>query len=86
MDITHLAKWTLLPQLFGQVHFPCRGVWLVFIIIMRFVGISELYANRVDHDQRLHSEASTWVYTVCQCPFYGMLSLNGLRIYVKNCI
>ena len=21
-----------------------------------------------------------WVYTVCQCPFYGMPGLNGLRI------
>ena len=21
-----------------------------------------------------------WVYTVCQCPIYGTLGLNGLRI------
>ena len=28
------AKWTLLSELFGLVHFQFKGVWLVFIIAM----------------------------------------------------
>ena len=27
------AEWTLLPQVFGQIHLLYMGVWLVFIII-----------------------------------------------------
>ena len=44
-----------------------------------FVEIPELNANSVDPDQMPCSVASDLVYTVCQCPFYGMLGLNGLN-------
>ena len=25
-----------------------------------------------------------WVYTVCQCPFYGTLGLNGLKLILNT--
>ena len=43
-----------------------RDVWL---------QISELNANSEDPVL----QCLIWVYTVCQCPFYGTLGLNGLR-------
>ena len=51
--------------------------YIVFIISM-FAGISELNANSTDPDQTSISVVIS-VYTVCQCPFYGMLGLNGLK-------
>ena len=41
---------TLLPQLFGPVHFQSRSVWLVIIITMLH-RISVFIANSVDPDQ-----------------------------------
>ena len=37
-------------------------------------------ANSVDPDQTPHSAASDWVHIVCQCPIYGTLGTNGLRV------
>ena len=34
-----------------------------------FVGISELYANDVDHTGPRVLRRLSWVYTVCLCPF-----------------
>ena len=57
-----------------------RGICLVFIIIL-----SELNANSEVPDQTPRSAASDLVYTVCQCPFYGTLGLNGLIPNYHNC-
>ena len=43
-----------------------------------FVGMSKCNANSVDRDQTPHCAASDLVFTVCQCPFYGTLGINGL--------
>ena len=51
---------------------------ILFFIITMFAGISELNANSTDPDQTSISVVIS-VYTVCQCPFYGMLGLNGLK-------
>ena len=51
-----------------------RDVHLVFLSPC-FICIPVLNANSVDPDQ-------IWVYTVCQCPIYGMLCVNGLT---KTC-
>ena len=45
-----------------------RGVWLV-LLLSCFVEISE----------QCILQHLIWVYTVCLCPFYGALGLNGLR-------
>ena len=50
-----------------------RGIWLILLL-------PEFNANSVDPDQMQHSAASDLGYTVCQCPFYGMLGLNGFRL------
>ena len=54
-----------------------RDVWLGFIVTI-FVEISELITNSVDPNQTLRSGLDIWVYTFCQCPFYGMPGVNGL--------
>ena len=45
--------------------------------------MSVFNANSVDPDQMPHSAVSDlgliWVYTVCHCPFYGILGINGLK-------
>ena len=51
------AKWTLLLEVFGQVHCLYKGC-LVSLLSSCFVEISELNANSVDTDQRPHSMAS----------------------------
>ena len=38
--------------------------------------ISELNVNSVDPDLR----RLLWVYTVCQCPLYRALGINGLTV------
>ena len=48
-----------------------RGIWL-FLLLPCFLEIPAFNANSVDLDQTPHSD------TVCQCPFYGTLGLNGL--------
>ena len=53
-----------------------RGVWLVFIILC-LTEIPVFNANSVDPDQAPSSVASD-LGLHCQCPFYGMLGLNGL--------
>ena len=46
--------------------------------------MSELNGNSVDPDQMPHYGASDLGYTVCRCPFYGMLDLNGLNLHFKE--
>ena len=59
--------------------FPIKkSVWLTFIITI-FLEISVFNANRVDPDQTPRSAASDLDLSVCQCPFYGMLGIHGLR-------
>ena len=54
-------------------------------LLLYFIEIPVFNANSVDPDQTLH-----WVYTVCQCPFYGTLGINGLilvptiYVFVEN--
>ena len=50
------TKWTLLPS--DRSISYIRGVWLVFIVIMFFLGISELNANNEDPDRTPYSSAS----------------------------
>ena len=55
-----------------------------FFVLPCFIEISVFNANSVDPDQTPHSAASRmrrliWVYTVCHCPLYGMLGINGLN-------
>ena len=54
-----IAEWTLLPLLFGQVHFYFlyKGC-LIGLLLTCFVQISELEANSVDLDQTPRSAAS----------------------------
>ena len=47
---------------------------LLFLLLSCFVEMPELNANSVEPD---HTPRTLWVYTVCQCPFYGKLGLNG---------
>ena len=49
-----------------------RGVWLVFFIITIFTEITLFNANSIDPG----SDGAFWVYTVCQCLFYGTLGIN----------
>ena len=78
------AEWTLLPQLFGPVHLQFNGCLSVFITTM-FIEMSVINANSVDPDQSPRSVALIWVYTVCQCPIYGTLGINGLRVHTDKC-
>ena len=50
------------------------GIWLVFIETPVF------NANSVDPDQML--QHLIWVYTVCKCPIYGKLGINGLIFFI----
>ena len=59
-----------------------RGVWIV-LLLPCFIEFSVFDANSVDRDQTPRSAASD---TVCQCPFYGTLGLNGLRENVLECM
>ena len=71
--------------LFGQVHYLYKGC-LVFIIIIFCRNSLNFNANSVDPNQMPHSAASDLVYTVCQCPFYGMLGLYGLIFSSPDCV
>ena len=72
------AEWTLLPYLFGQVHFLYKACLVSFFLLLScFVEISGLNANSVDPDQ---TPQNVW-YGSSLCanvPFYGALCLNGL--------
>ena len=61
--------------LFERFHFQFRGVCFIFVFsIVIFIENPALNACNVDPDQT----PRFWVYTVCQCPFYGTLGMNGL--------
>ena len=69
MDFSTITLWT------GP--FPIQEVSDQFLILSCNVEITKLNANSVNPNLMLHSAASD-----CQCPFYGMLGLNGLS---KQC-
>ena len=50
-----------------------------FLLLSRFVKISDDNANSVDLDQMPHSGAYD-LGLYCQCPFYGTPGLNGLKV------
>ena len=78
------TEWTLLPSLFGPVHSQYKVCQLVFFFILPcFVENPVFQANSVDPDQTPRSAASDLVCTVCQCPFYGTLGINGLTNIVE---
>ena len=52
------AEWTLLPEVFGQVHFKQRGCQVSFYHYRCFIEIPVFNANSVDPDQTPHSAAS----------------------------
>ena len=62
----------------GTGSFLYKGCPVSFVLLSCFVEISGLNTNSVDPDQMPHSAASDLGYSVCQCPFYGMLGLNRL--------
>ena len=68
------AKWTLLPLLFGPVHFQYKGSLFIFYFYHIFIEISVLNANSVDPDQRLHSEnmACDLDLQLANVPFAGL--------------
>ena len=55
---TIYAEWTLLPKIFGQVHFLYKWCLLSFYYYHVFIENSELNANSADPDQTPHSVAS----------------------------
>ena len=61
--------------------FPIERVSSKFLLLQCFIEIPVFNANSVDPDQTLHSVGLIWVYTICQCPFYRMLGINGLTHY-----
>ena len=54
-----------------------------YYIVFFFLEIIELNAISVDPDQTARSARLIWVYTVCRCPVYGTLGLNGFRYMCK---
>ena len=54
-----------------------RDVWLVFIL-KSFIEIYVINANGVALIRRHVLWRPSWVYTICQCPFYGTLGIHGL--------
>ena len=54
-----------------------RDVWLVFIL-KSFIEIYVINANGVALIRRHVLWRPIWVYTICQCPFYGTLGIHGL--------
>ena len=71
MDLSTLKLWN------GPFSMEEVSV-LFFIIIIFFIEINVINANSEDPNQMLHSVASDLGLTVCQCPFCGMLIINGL--------
>ena len=76
--LTYLYLMDSSTLLFGQVRFQfkgcqvcfwCQHLLLNFLYLMRTV--STLIRRRV-------LRRRIWVYTVCQCPFYGALGINVL--------
>ena len=67
MDSSTLTFWT------GQ--FPKEWVSGWILLLPCFIEIPVSIAKNVDPDQ---TPRLNWVYTVCQCPFYGTLGINGL--------
>ena len=62
------------------------SVWLVFVVAFFF-----FYSNSCPKTAytliRCHIlQHLIWVYTVCQCPFYGTLSINGLNLSILKAI
>ena len=55
-----------------------RRVSDYFLLLLCFIEIPIFNAYSVDPDQMPHLRHLIWVYTVCQCPFYRALGLNGL--------
>ena len=51
---------------------------MVSFLLPYFVEISELNTNIVDLIRRRVLWQLIGICTVCQCPFYGTLSINGL--------
>ena len=61
------AEWTLLPQLFGMIHFEKKGS-MVVLLLPYFIELSVINANRVDPDQTPRFATSD-------------LDLHGLPLY-----
>ena len=57
-----------------------RDFWSVFIITMFLKELLNLMQEVYTLIRRRVLRHLIWVYTVCQCPIYGTLGLNGLII------
>ena len=62
--------------------FPVEEVSGFFLFITMFYRHDVFNANSVDSGQML--QHLIWVYTVCKCPFYGMLGINGLSCHQRS--
>ena len=64
---------------FDKSIFNYKGCLVSFFLSQCFIYIPVINANSVDPDQMPHS--------VCQCPIYGMLGLNGLTVgNLSSCV
>ena len=61
-----------------------RRCFCLISVITIFVEIPSINENSADSDQTSRFAASDQDYTVCQCPFYGMLDINGLFLPVNS--
>ena len=69
--------------LFGHIHFRVTGCLNCFFVLSFTVEISVPYTEYI---RRRVLRRLTWVYTVCHCPFYETLGINGLTVYPKEAI
>ena len=56
-----------------------------FLLLLYFLATPLFNANSEDPDQTPHFAASDLgFFSVCQCPFYGTLCINGLSDLIAN--
>ena len=71
--LIHLCKMDSSTSTLWTGPFLLEGMSGLFLFLPCFNENSVSNANSADPDQSL-----IWVYTICKCPFYGTLSINGL--------
>ena len=75
--LTHLCRVDSSTTTLLTGIFPLLELCGQFLLLSCFVKTSEFNANGVDRDQTLRYAASDLGLHFFQCPFYGILGLNG---------
>ena len=65
-------------ELFGPFHFQHKRFLVYFYYCLFYFFV--VNANSVEQLRRRVLWLLSWVYTVCQCPFYGPRGINGFRV------